>query len=183
MRRTVPGESDRGGLSPAAGLRLIGGLVALVAGCGYTLGARSAPEDEAAEAPRVVVATVAIPANRGVDAGRMTDLLVRRLQAAGARTVDWSRPRSGLPFVACRLDGPPTDAFNANQASTMRVACEITRADETTIVVDARARHAIVTDQQSGIVDESVPASEVAAADAIERVAPAVVERLSSEAQ
>jgi hypothetical protein len=111
----------------------------------------------------------------------MTDLLMERLRAEGVGSTEWSRRRADLPFVDCRLDGPPSDGFGAGHSASIEVDCRIIRPDGTTRRVEARARHTTAGGSGTGVVDESITAAEFAATRAIERVAPAAVEQLAAE--
>ncbi|MFB6263347.1 MAG: hypothetical protein ABEL76_06945 [Bradymonadaceae bacterium] len=131
----------------------------------------------------VAVETVAVPADRGVDAGRLTRLLVRELRDRGLSRATWTRGETDGAAVRCSIAGAPPATRVRRHYVELGAHCRIVRRDGTVRTASTVGDASFAADPASGAASmrRASAASELAAADALERAAPRIVRLMATD--
>lgn len=147
----------------------VAALATLLAGCahyGWTQSPKFGPRAE-----RVSVATVAAPADEGLDTARLTRALVGQLGRDGL-DARWSQ-RTDEAILRCSVTHTEVGGFDDALFARAEVTCEYSAADAPARRFAASGRYAGSTraDQPTALLDAHASLQEAAALDALDDAA------------
>lgn len=165
-----------------AGLAVVA-LTALLANLGCAHYGLGASRENSRANDGVTVATVAVPAEFGVDGARLTRELVDALRARGISGAVWGRDDLDSADVRCVVDGPDTTSFEGDHRSRLEARCEVA------VPEGIRRVHAVGQQTSAagrapreGLSAVENSAVEFAAADAVANAAPKIARLLRDSA-